>query len=249
MSRSGDLRIPVSVVLVTLVLLFALQVRDLVATIGLRIPALPIPYGGAAMDNLIAVAVAVLAALILSRQRGNLAANLGLRGNGWRGPLLTLVATTPVWIGLALHGRPSNAWSLKQILFLALLFPLAEEIVFRGFGFVFARNDLLWRFPAALLVQAAVFGLIHWHGAGGGTGSGALQILAVTAAGAALLAALDALDGDTIWSGFAFHASLNAAWIVFALSGSAATGWAATWPRLFAAALALVLLWMTRGRG
>ncbi|HEV8695410.1 MAG TPA: CPBP family glutamic-type intramembrane protease [Lysobacter sp.] len=37
---------------------------------------------------------------------------------------------------------------------LAVVFPLAEEIVFRGFGFVFVRRHLRWRFAAAALVQA-----------------------------------------------------------------------------------------------
>lgn len=246
MSRNGQLRLPIAFLLVTLVLLFAMSLRDLLAKIGLHIPSLPMPYGSVAMDNLIAVVAAVLVALTLGEQRANLVANLGLRWNGWRGPALALAATAPIWLSSALHGHASSAWSLKQVLFLALLLPLAVEIVYRGFGFVFAHSDLHWRFPAALLVQAIAFGLIHWHGAGGGLGSASLQVFLVAAGGAALLAMLDALDGNTIWSGFAFHASLNAAWIVFALPGNPATGWTATWPSLFSAALAIVLLWSTR---
>ncbi|WP_236689012.1 CPBP family glutamic-type intramembrane protease [Xanthomonas vesicatoria] len=43
--------------------------------------------------------------------------------------------------------------------------PLAEEIVFRGFGFVFACRALAWRPALAALLQALVFGAVHWFGA------------------------------------------------------------------------------------
>lgn len=248
MSRGGQLRIPIHFLLVALVLVLAMQWRALLARIGLHLPALPMPWGGLAMDHLVAIAIAVLIALVIGQQRGGLLANFGLGWNGWRGPALTLLATTPVWIGLLLHARVSTAWTWSQLAFFALLFPLATEIVQRGFGFAFTRNDLHWRVTAAILVQALLFALVRWYTGGGGFGSAALTGFLIAAGGAALLATLDALDGDTIWSGFAYHASLAAAWIVFALPGSVASGWAATWPRLFAAALALALLWLVRSR-
>lgn len=245
MSQQGRLRSLVGVVVVLLVLGLALQVRDLTPTFGLKIPPLPMAYGGSLLDNLIAVAVALLAAVLLSRQRANLVRHLGLLWHGARGPLLTALATLPCWIGLALLGKLAHDVTLRDLLFTALLFPLAEEIVFRGFGFVFVRHDLRWRLAFAVLVQAVAFGLLHWYGAGGGGGM-ALTIFCMTAIGGVIFAVLDALDGDTIWSGWVFHVSLNAAWNVFTVPDEAVFGWSGNALRLCSAALAIALLWLVR---
>lgn len=78
MSRGGQLRIPIHFLLVALVLVLAMQWRALLARIGLHLPALPMPWGGLAMDHLVAIAIAVLIALVIGQQRGGLLANFGL---------------------------------------------------------------------------------------------------------------------------------------------------------------------------
>lgn len=238
-------------VVVTAVLVFALYIRDIAASIGIKIPALPMAYGGSSMDNLLAVGLAMLAVFVLRRRTASasLVQLLGLGMPGWPAPLLVLLGTLPIWIYGAVMYPLQRPLDLQGLLFTAVLFPFAEELVFRGFGFVFARAGLGWRFGPALLIQALCFGGIHWFGMRGS--DMAIPVLIMTFIGGLLFGVLDALNRYTLWCGLIFHISLNAAWGVFDFSASASGGWGWTdnlW-RLASALLALCLLWQIRTPG
>jgi uncharacterized protein len=219
------------------------DLRDILEACGAGIPPVPFPYGRSFLYNLIAALIAIGAAAGLQRRvPGRLLPDLGLRWLGMRGPVLTLLATLPCWISLGVAGRVSKDFTALDLLFPALVFPFAEELVFRGFGFIFARRQLGWPFVSAMLLQALIFGFDHWIGAGA-SGSIALQVFLVTLLGGMFFAILDALGGYTIWNGWVWHSSINAAWTVFSVSETAAAGWFANVLRFGSLALALILVW------
>lgn len=227
-----------------------LNVRDIAAALGRPIPGLPIPYGGSLLDNALAVLVAVLLALLLRPRHMGLAESLGLRGNGMRGPLWVLLASLPCWVGLAVLGRPNTALTALDATMLAILFPLAEEILFRGLGFILLVKIVRGPWPLLALPQALLFGMVHWLGFGGFDGGAvALFVGAVIALGGFVFAWLDRLDGNTLWCGLALHVSMNLAWNVFSLDDAVALGWQATSLRIGTALLAVaVLAWGARRR-
>jgi uncharacterized protein len=239
-------RLLVALLVVCLVLGLGSELREILEAFGLGIPPIPVPYGRSALYNLIAVALAIGAAIALKGgARAGLAADLGLRWNGSAGPLLTLLATLPCWLGLAVSGKLATDFTALDLLFGSLLFPLAEELVFRGFGFIFTHRTLRWPITLAVLLQAVVFGLIHWIGAGA-SGPLALQVFLITALGGIFFAVLDALYGYTLWSGWVWHGSVNAAWTVFSVADTAAGGWLANVLRFGSLALALLVAILVR---
>lgn len=87
----------------------------------------------------------------------------------------------------------------------------------------------------AIILQALVFGALHWQGGGS-------MVFLITALGGLVFAVLDMFDGYTIWSGFVLHVSLNATWSIFVVSGNATSGLAGIVLRLASAVIALLLL-------
>ncbi|MEG0194179.1 MAG: CPBP family glutamic-type intramembrane protease [Stenotrophomonas sp.] len=242
--------VPLRLLLVLLGVGLGLNVRDIAAAIGAPIAALPMPYGGSLLDNALAVLLALLLASLLRPKGIGLLASLGLRGNGWRGPLWVLLASLPCWLGLALLGTPNTTLTALDATMLTVLFPLAEEVLFRGLGFVLLVKIVRGPWPLLALPQALLFGWVHWLGFGGFDGGGtALFVGAVIALGGFIFAWLDHLDGDTLWCGLVLHVSMNLAWSVFSLDDAIALGWQATSLRIGTALLAVVVLaWQVRRR-
>lgn len=248
MSVASRLPSALRLLLVLLGVGIGLNLRDLSAAVGAPIPALPIPYGGSLLDNALAVIVAVLLAAVLRPRDMGLIESLGLRGNGLRGPALVLLASLPCWLGLALLGTPNTALTALDAAMLGVLFPLAEEVLYRGLGFALLVRIVRGPWPLLALPQALLFGMVHWLGFGGLDGGGmALFVGVVIAFGGFIFAWLDHLDGNTLWCGLALHISMNLAWNVFSLDDAVALGWQATSLRISTALLAVAALaWHVR---
>jgi hypothetical protein len=248
MSVASRLPSALRLLLVLLGVGIGLNLRDLSAAVGAPIPALPIPYGGSLLDNALAVIVAVLLAAVLRPRDMGLIESLGLRGNGLRGPALVLLASLPCWLGLALLGTPNTALTALDAAMLGVLFPLAEELLYRGLGFALLVRIVRGPWPLLALPQALLFGMVHWLGFGGLDGGGiALFVGVVIAFGGFIFAWLDHLDGNTLWCGLALHVSMNLAWNVFSLDDAVALGWQATSLRIGTTLLAVAALaWYVR---
>ncbi|WP_295517451.1 CPBP family glutamic-type intramembrane protease [uncultured Stenotrophomonas sp.] len=243
MPRTSRLPTAARLLLVLLGAGLGLNLRDLSAAVGLPIPALPMPYGGSLLDNALAVMLAVLLAALLRPRGVGLTASLGLHWNGASGPAWVLLASLPCWLGLAMLGSPNTALTTLDASMLAVLFPLAEEVLFRGLGFVLLLKIVRGPWPLLALPQALLFGMVHWLGFGGSEGGGmALFVGAVIALGGFIFAWLDHLDGDTLWCGLVLHVSMNLAWNVFSLDDAVALGWQATTLRIGTAVLTVVVL-------
>jgi hypothetical protein len=137
-----------------------LNLRDIAAAIGAPIPALPIPYGGSLLDNALAVLVALLLAALLRPRWHGPAGQPGAARKRLGGPLWVLLASLPCWLGLALLGTPNTALTGLDATMLAVLFPLAEEVLFRGLGFV-----LLVKIVRGPWLARAAAGAVVRHGA------------------------------------------------------------------------------------
>lgn len=232
------------------VLLLALCLRGLAEDIGIHIPGLPLSsFAGSSMDNLLAVLFAVVAWFVLKPRRSpGFIQSFGLGAPGWRDPLIVLACTLPFWISSSVTGTLADV-DLRALVFTALIFPLAEEVVFRGFGFVFPCLSLRWRPWAACVVQAFAFGAIHWLSLHENGSDAAGMVFCMTFLGGLVFAVLDGLNRNTIWCGLVFHVSLNAAWDVFDESSAAGGwGWVSNALRLVCAALAVAALWMLHRR-
>ncbi|MEG0185489.1 MAG: CPBP family glutamic-type intramembrane protease [Stenotrophomonas sp.] len=247
MASLSSLPAGIRLLIVLLGVALGLNVRDLSAAAGAPIPALPIPYGGSLLDNTLAVLVALLLAALLRPRGVGLAASLGLQGSRLRGPLLVLLASLCSWLGLAMLGTLNPSLTPLDAAMLAVLFPLAEEVLFRGLGFVLLVKIMRGPWPLLALPQALLFGMVHWLGFGGFDGGAtALLVGAVIALGGYIFAWLDHLDGNTLWCGLVLHISMNLAWNVFSVDDSIALGWQVTGLRVGTALLAVAMLLVWR---
>ncbi|MDQ6738350.1 MAG: CPBP family intramembrane metalloprotease [Gemmatimonadota bacterium] len=169
---------------------------------------------------------------------------LGLGGaETGRGLLYAFAATLPALIAFALAfpvTHTSDPWQLGMT---ALISPLSEEVLFRGYIFrqLYARAG--WPFWAALLVNVIPFAWGHL-GQADRAGGGLLTVvgvLAVTGLGAGLFAWLFVRSGYSLWFVIGLHALLNLYWYVFTVSNTAIGGWLSNLARMATLGLAIWL--------
>ena len=180
--------------------------------------------------------------------------NLGLTDDPWRGYLLGAIATMPMLAAWLLSPVPTR---LDVIAGDAILGPLAEEILFRGFLFVGLRR-LGMSFWSAVTLSAVTFGAAHlmnlqesmkwltasitaaeWRGQFlefAWSTSGAAR--AISAAGAGVLFAWMTERIGSLWPAIGLHTAINFWWMMSHRSGSLSQQMEAGW--MIASALSTI---------
>lgn len=143
--------------------------------------------------------------------------------------------------------RPAADLRLYDQTFLSAIFPVMEEIGFRGLAIGALMRLARWPFLPAALLPAAVFGAVHF-----GQGEGLAEtagVVVVTGLGGLILGWVFVRWDFNLWPAIFAHAGMNALWGVFDLGDNALGGWTGNLLRLgvIAAAVGLTLLMAPRG--
>lgn len=175
----------------------------------------------------IQILLALVAVVILHRiTLGEAFAELGIRRPAARMIGVMALATVPMWLIFALTTPLATGVSLAGVLYLAVLSPFAEEIVFRGFAFrqLYRRASL--GFWTSVLLTSAVFSLVHLQKAS--SVGQVVGIAVITFIGGAFFAWLFVRWDDNLFAPLIVHSLMNLAWQVFSVGESAFAGWLPT---------------------
>jgi membrane protease YdiL (CAAX protease family) len=85
--------------------------------------------------------------------------DLGLAVHPWRALAFSLVCSVPLLVA-GLTGN-TRAWNPQGLLFAAGIWPLAEELLFRGYAFGQLCRRGRWNVWAAAVVTGVLFGAVH----------------------------------------------------------------------------------------
>ena len=171
-----------------------------------------------------------------------------------RNPLPALafsfLITLPMLIGLAVTSKLNPEFNLRHVLLFSAVFPLAEEVLYRGTVLRLLQQQAGWRFWPAAGLSALAFGMGHidWKPV---SVEAAADFL-ITGLGGLLFCWLFYRWEGNLWAPFGVHLFMNLWWDVFAVDDTALGTWLANGLRLLSVILAIVLtlywrkLWPTR---
>jgi len=187
--------------------------------------------------------VAIVLAALVATYRFSLAdaaRELGLAKRFWFGLAIGTLAVAPMWLGFVFTAPLDPEFSIASTLYLAVLSPIEEEIVFRGYAFGQLYRRVGWRFWLAIVVTAGVFGILH---VGQGTSLGqAVGVFLFTAVGGAFFAWLFVKWDGNLWVPIVVHAEMNMNWNVFDVGETAVAGW---WPAALQSSVLVTAITLT----
>lgn len=171
---------------------------------------------------------------------------IGLLKPVWIGVGFAFIATSPMMIVPLINKVPIRKENFLDLLFGSGIWPLAEEIAFRGFAFgtIYrnATNPQIGLYFGALST-GIIFGLVHLgqDSIKSLSRSGKIFTITIIALGGIIYAWLYASWDGNLWVPLGMHAFMNLWWALFDRSDSAKGGWLSNFTREFAAILAIIL--------
>lgn len=157
----------------------------------------------------------------------------------WAGPMLmAVVATLPFPATYLAFGANASEVDVAHLGYGAVVAPLVEEIVFRGFGFWMLHRLAGWSFWPAAILPAILFASRHLYQAEGAWE--AVGIMLLVGSGAVWFSWL-LLRWDSLWAPIGMHALMNGWWDLFDIDTTALGGGTANAVRAASIAASIVI--------
>lgn len=197
-------------------------------------------YGRAVLTNLADLGVmGTLLGLAATAGPRRLFELVGLAAPFARPLIWAAALLAPVAVVAALTAPVSGDFNGLDLFWQGVGFPVLEEIVYRGLAVGALIRWAGWRWWAAALAPAVMFGLVH---AGQGSDPASIAgIVAITGLGGLLFGWLFVRWAFNLWPPILLHAGMNSLWIVFGLGENALGGWLGNALRLAIVAGAVLL--------
>ncbi len=167
-------------------------------------------------------AVIGMLSLFLFHQKKNILSSMGIDKGFFKGLGFAFFCTLPMLIGYATVGEINEEFSFKNIYYMVLLAPLAEELFYRGFLFGQLYRFGGWGFIPAGLLSAFIFGGMHLYQAN--DWSSAIGVFAMTGMGGMWFAWLYIEWGRNLWVSIFLHLFMNCYWGIFGIAENATGG-------------------------
>jgi membrane protease YdiL (CAAX protease family) len=195
------------------------------------------------LRSLVEIALVLLAVCCLQR----IGLRRGLRELGFEGPVLpalgfAFLAISPMALVFAMAYPLAATFRPFEVFYLAVLSPIAEEAVFRGFAVGQLLRRAGWPLAAAVLLPAALFG--YGHARDSDSLAAWLGLFALTGVGAVAFAWLF-LRWRTLAAPIGLHVGMNLCWNIWQVGESALAGWVpfALQATVIVLAIVLTLKW------
>lgn len=175
------------------------------------------------LRSLLEIAIVLIAVCGLRRS----GPGRGLRELGFGGPALpalgfALLSVSPMFLVFAMAYPLASTFHPIEVTYLALLSPIAEEAVYRGFAVGQLWRRAGWPLVPAILLPAALFG--YGHAEGSESLAAGLGLFALTGVGAVAFSWLF-VRWRSLAAPIGLHVGMNLCWNIWQVGESALAGW------------------------